>query len=238
MGRGGWIVLAVLALTVWPGVRAGATPVASAGAVPEQGTPWETRMHAGGDLGAHGAGYAVLIKPDSLEFSSRQDITGVVETYQYWSLLGTWLRASGGYVVTFVIPPEGGRWESPGYDNSSGLGWFSVYAPLTPGRYTLGTRWLSNNPNPSPALLLAEDTFSVLVWDVRFDVNGDNRVDLADLAALADSYGRVQTSPGYDARADFDHDGSVDLADLISLARNYGRGPKPCERSLSGHTLY
>jgi hypothetical protein len=54
------------------------------------------------------------------------------------------------------------------------------------------------------------------------DVDGDQDVDLDDLAALLAAYGRCSGEPGYNPLADFDESGCVDLADLTMLLSNYG----------------
>lgn len=56
--------------------------------------------------------------------------------------------------------------------------------------------------------------------NVRFvspDIDGDLRVDLADLVPFASSYMGV-----YDARADLVHNGQVNIADLVVFATHYG----------------
>jgi predicted outer membrane repeat protein len=54
------------------------------------------------------------------------------------------------------------------------------------------------------------------------DVNGDDVVDIADLAALLGSYGACVGDPGYNYYADFNQDGCVDIGDLATLLGNYG----------------
>jgi hypothetical protein len=54
------------------------------------------------------------------------------------------------------------------------------------------------------------------------DANGDGRVDVSDLLALAASYGLSQGQPGYNAACDFNGDNVVDGADLLILAAYFG----------------
>ena len=54
------------------------------------------------------------------------------------------------------------------------------------------------------------------------DVDGDNDVDLADLARLLGAYGTCQGDEYYDSAADLDGDACVNLSDLAMLLGNYG----------------
>jgi len=56
------------------------------------------------------------------------------------------------------------------------------------------------------------------VWDI----DGNNRVDLADMVALARAYGSKAGDRRYDAMADLNGDGRVDDADLQILRQHYG----------------
>ena len=55
------------------------------------------------------------------------------------------------------------------------------------------------------------------------DMNGDNRVDIADFGAFVNAYGGQQNDPGvYNPNADFNCDGSVDIVDFGLMVNNYG----------------
>lgn len=90
------------------------------------------------------------------------------------------------------------------------------------GLFTL-TRWLSNSAGryvynvPDDTLLMLL-TITATPGDTDFD--GD--VDLADLGALATSYGAAGDHTW--RQGDFDGDFDVDLSDLGALATNYGAG--------------
>jgi hypothetical protein len=56
------------------------------------------------------------------------------------------------------------------------------------------------------------------VWDI----DGNKRVDLGDMVALARSYGSKAGDKRYDSTADLNGDGRVDDADLQILRQHYG----------------
>ncbi|MHC4716631.1 MAG: PEP-CTERM sorting domain-containing protein, partial [Planctomycetota bacterium] len=58
------------------------------------------------------------------------------------------------------------------------------------------------------------------------DANGDGKVGIADLSALADNYGRTNATW---RMGDFSEDGKVGIADLSALADNYGKTGAPCD---------
>jgi len=59
---------------------------------------------------------------------------------------------------------------------------------------------------------------------IKGDINNDGKVDLEDVGILAESYGTVSGTIGFNPEADLNGDGKVDYKDLAILARNYGRG--------------
>jgi len=113
--------------------------------------------------------------------------------------------------------------------------------------FALGDFNNDGNFNAADIDLLCEELHHGGANDLLYDVNGDDHVnlfdlayevetiigthfgdsdldsdvDLADLATLASNYGQ---SPRAWARGDFDCDEDVDLADLSVLARYYGQG--------------
>jgi hypothetical protein len=52
------------------------------------------------------------------------------------------------------------------------------------------------------------------------DINGDGKVDLADLQAFAPTYMSTTGSPNYNPAADFNHNGIINLYDAKALLRN------------------
>jgi hypothetical protein len=59
------------------------------------------------------------------------------------------------------------------------------------------------------------------------DINNDNKVSIADLGLLADSFGKVLGSTGFNANADLNGDWQVDILDLGLLADSFGKSGDP-----------
>lgn len=70
-----------------------------------------------------------------------------------------------------------------------------------------------------------KDLYYVRICGVVGDLDCDEDVDLADLAALLGVYGVCEGGPGFEIGADFDGDGCVALPDLAALLSNYGVTP-------------
>lgn len=109
----------------------------------------------------------------------------------------------------------------------------SFAAPATPGAYTFQLAnpaanvltAISAPPSFSPVtqatLSAPSGSFTFTVGGVVCpgDVDGDNDVDLSDLATLLSQFG----STGSGFSGDLDHDGDVDLSDLATLLANFGQ---------------
>lgn len=54
------------------------------------------------------------------------------------------------------------------------------------------------------------------------DINGDGKVDQADLGALLTAYNATFGQPAYNVKADFDKNGTIDQADLGTMLQVYG----------------
>jgi hypothetical protein len=63
---------------------------------------------------------------------------------------------------------------------------------------------------------------------VRSDVNGDGKVDCADLAMVKGSMGRKSGQVGFDWRADLDFDGAVNGHDLQLVLRGIPPAARGC----------
>lgn len=58
------------------------------------------------------------------------------------------------------------------------------------------------------------------------DLNGDRKVDCADIAIVKASFGKRKGQPGFDARADVNNDGVVDVRDLAFVSQKLPVGTK------------
>jgi len=54
------------------------------------------------------------------------------------------------------------------------------------------------------------------------DVNGDGKVDIKDMAVVAQAFGSYTGHPKYNPAADVNQDGWVDIRDLAMVAKNFG----------------
>jgi len=54
-------------------------------------------------------------------------------------------------------------------------------------------------------------------------MNGDNKVDIRDLAQAAQSFGSYLGHPRWNPIADINNDGKVDIRDLVLIAKNFGK---------------
>jgi len=66
------------------------------------------------------------------------------------------------------------------------------------------------------------DVINVLAQSVLGDINGDNIVDINDMAATALAFGSTSDQPRWNAQADTNHDGIIDVFDLIIVAIHFG----------------
>jgi PKD repeat protein len=58
-----------------------------------------------------------------------------------------------------------------------------------------------------------------------YDVDGNHKIDLADVLAVAIAYGSYPGHPKWNPACDFNHDDKVDLDDYLGVALNYGHDP-------------
>lgn len=54
------------------------------------------------------------------------------------------------------------------------------------------------------------------------DINYDLKIDIADVAFVAISFGNVEGSMGWKSKADIIRDGVIDIKDVVYVAKNYG----------------
>lgn len=55
------------------------------------------------------------------------------------------------------------------------------------------------------------------------DLNGDGKVDIMDVAAVALTYGKSKGEPGYSPEADLDQNGIIDILDIAIVAADFGK---------------
>lgn len=95
--------------------------------------------------------------------------------------------------------------------------------PLS-GSVTVGlrSRDLATPPNTIDRQV-AKFTIQGTTNGLQGDINGDNRVDGADLVLLGLHFGALRGTANYNAAADFNNDGQVDGLDLAILSANFGQ---------------
>jgi hypothetical protein len=109
------------------------------------------------------------------------------------------------------------------------LGTFQVddvtLAVLPPGMYDVRVKLPGGLSQPALGVRLPPASGAILAFGPprHGDVNGDDRVDHADLAALKAAFGRLATDAGYRAHADFNADQVVDGQDFSILALHFGQ---------------
>ncbi len=62
-------------------------------------------------------------------------------------------------------------------------------------------------------------------FTVKFkgDVNGDCKVDKADLASVGAAFGKTTVSIGFNPNADLNNDGGINIVDLVLVAESFGQ---------------
>ena len=56
------------------------------------------------------------------------------------------------------------------------------------------------------------------------DTNGDGKVDIGDIYAIALSFGACYPGPNWNPELDLNQDGKIDIRDIFIVARNFGEG--------------
>jgi len=74
--------------------------------------------------------------------------------------------------------------------------------------------------------MIAVTTFAFKIAKVSaanvYDVNGDGKVDIKDLAATSAAFGSSTGNPRFNASCDVSGDGNVDIKDLGMVADHFG----------------
>jgi Ca2+-binding EF-hand superfamily protein len=56
----------------------------------------------------------------------------------------------------------------------------------------------------------------------KYDLNADGKVDIKDLAIVAQHFGSCEGHPRWNPVVDYDGDGEVTIRDMVILARHFG----------------
>jgi len=80
------------------------------------------------------------------------------------------------------------------------------------------------NITPVPSFTRTVTTSAVVSGVNSGDINGDSRVDCADLTIVRTAFGKRQGQPGFDTRADVVQDGLIDINDLAFVASKLPQG--------------
>jgi hypothetical protein len=156
-------------------------------------------------------------------------VAGVTIRYDYFFNL-TSADGTDRLLVEINNSDGEGEWiEIARHDTSGGLDWRhhditqadldAAGVVLTP---TMRVRFTANDGDPQSIVEAAIDAFQIVAFacgDCPGDLDGDDDVDLADLAQLLAHYG--MTGMTYED-GDLDADGDVDLSDLSALLAVYG----------------
>jgi hypothetical protein len=142
------------------------------------------------------------------------------------------------YSVSFNTYPTAGSisFDSSTYINGQSgeheAGIYTAVANIPTGYtgYDFTYNWSSTNnvtitdphSNPTTIVLIGNGTLNLNVG-ILGDLNGDNKVSLADLVVLANAYGSKPDDSNWNSNADIDGNGIVGLSDLVQLAQHYGQ---------------
>jgi photosystem II stability/assembly factor-like uncharacterized protein len=127
--------------------------------------------------------------------------------------------------ITFEFRPTGGT-KFTSQQTLQANGAFS-FSDIPPGTYTLhvkGSKWLARNVTVDAS---HGDVSGVNATLLPGDINNDNKVNIADLGLLADSFGRNQGQTGFNPNADLNGDNKVNITDLGLLADSFGKSGDP-----------
>ena len=92
---------------------------------------------------------------------------------------------------------------------------------ITKGNYIIGAN-ATSVPGESE-LKNNVNTNGILKITRLGDINGDNMVDILDIAMVARAYGSYPGHSRWNANADLDNNNIIDILDIAKVARNYGK---------------
>ncbi len=95
-----------------------------------------------------------------------------------------------------------------------------LWTPLLEGTFNLKSGWIDANSTIVSVTVLPKPTKT-------FDVNGDGKVDIKDIAQVAKAFGAYYyppdfVDPRYNPAYDFDNNGQIDIIDIVMIAKHFG----------------
>jgi len=101
-----------------------------------------------------------------------------------------------------------------------------IYTWNTTGLPECSNYTLSAEAEPLPYEVDVEDNYivdGVVKIKIYGDINGDDKVDIRDVAVVASAFGSYPGHPRWNPDADLNLDGRVDIRDVAIVASNFGR---------------
>jgi hypothetical protein len=163
------------------------------------------------------AGSGGLTYPTSFVFSTGATISGIITLKGCQNSIQT---------LTFTLRPTDGSSNVVKTVTLAADGSFHLTNILRKS-YTLhvkGSKWLARNVIVDAS---NGDVTGLTATLLPGDISGNNKVDIGDLADLADAFGTTPASPDWNENADLNCDGKVNILDLGLLASSYGKQGDP-----------
>jgi len=91
-----------------------------------------------------------------------------------------------------------------------------------PGNYTV-TLKITDSVGRTDSVFTIIQVFNVTAKP--WDINGDGKVDVKDVFAVAQAYGSFPGDPNWNPKCDLNNDGKVDVKDVFIVATHYGEDP-------------
>jgi len=129
-----------------------------------------------------------------------------------------WSKAIGDY-----SPITNYAWN---FSDSTGI--ISVTSPTVthnytqPGNYTVTLTITDANSRSDLAWVIVQVLNVTLK---QCDINGDGKIDMKDIRAVAKLFGVNYPDPRYDPKCDINKDGKIDMKDIREVAKRFGQDP-------------
>jgi hypothetical protein len=135
-----------------------------------------------------------------------------------------------GRVRVVAFDPAGGKVQA-GTNSAMFNFWVSVKpaAPTGKSPIRFENSWEAISPSPLvPSVKLDSDTTGVFIVDIKGDVNGDGRVDIADVVSVVASIiSNVTLNTRQFNAADMNNDNIIDVVDLVAIINTIFGGNPP-----------